>query len=520
MNQPENQQEQKQIKIDEVVFLTSQEFRKFIQQNVSDQQEEIIMNQNSKQSKNSQSFIQNRKLLNPSQENQIKYFQFIDEEYQKLQIPCSNKLKNYKLEHKDDKLDYQQNDLKQEQMKQKQSKNQINHLICQTDNQKQISEQNNQSEKVVPTKNKAIKIIEQEIQQIQSNNKVNQNQNRIIEEIQENKSLNNCQEIVKEQQQNQIIQPIQLQFQEQNQNKKLKKYERYDEIRDEQNQLVLQLRKFEIKIFQNDNQVQTIRNENFEEYYQFSLDLEKQKNCISDSRFPLIRFNQEIGLKDKQILINSKLFVTSSIINAYANYLQAVDENYYFSLKSKERKKHQRLFIFRSDFLTNCNLKDYHLSDQNNKKKLIYLMLDYLKSFKNIQYQFWLIYKKIAFIVNQNNLHWYLAVLDIQDGCLKIYDSIPKEAFYYSQLKNLLQFLFSYISLKSLQFNIFVCPTWIKQKDYYSCGYHTCLALEYLSQNEANSQPLTKEKIQDILIELLLKEEPGKLENFSFDDQQ
>lgn len=52
------------------------------------------------------------------------------------------------------------------------------------------------------------------------------------------------------------------------------------------------------------------------------------------------------------------MFVTSNIVDSYANYLRFMDEDEYFCLNAEKRKKYKRTYIFCSDYITNCSIKD------------------------------------------------------------------------------------------------------------------------------------------------------------------
>ena len=65
------------------------------------------------------------------------------------------------------------------------------------------------------------------------------------------------------------------------------------------------------------------------------------------------------------------MFVTSNIVDSYANYLMLEDEKLYFSLKAEDRKKYKRTFIFCSDYITNCSI-----NNGNNKLKWLTLFYE------------------------------------------------------------------------------------------------------------------------------------------------
>lgn len=67
------------------------------------------------------------------------------------------------------------------------------------------------------------------------------------------------------------------------------------------------------------------------------------------------------------------------MIDGYANYLSGNDEKKYFKLSKIERQMYERLYIFTSDFITNCSLNSEPL-----KAKWLLLMLEKLQNFKTI----------------------------------------------------------------------------------------------------------------------------------------
>ncbi|CAK66217.1 unnamed protein product (macronuclear) [Paramecium tetraurelia] len=443
-------------------------------------------------------------------EKDQKYSEFIQEKFKQYALPESQKLEDLKIYHIDMDIE-ESNKLQRKNFVKSKSDVEI-----QRQNEKPQYQMNEEFKQIQTRTNSIIikEIVNQSSQRDNIEIKIHQNIKEQGENEQQyitiNISLSSPNKGVQQQssEQHEIIEQSSQQSSIQlTQNENAERYNRYDEIRDNEGNIKMQLKRFELIIFENGVRKQQKKNENVEKDYQFSVNIENRKFGMEKPISSFIIYNQQIGINDRNILLKSDSFVTSSIINAYASYLQARDENYYFSLNKNERIKHKRLFIFKSDFLTNCNLNERTASFD---KKVKYLIMEYFQDFKVIQYQFWLIYKKIAFIVNSNNIHWYLAVLDFQDGILKIYDSQPKQQSYYNQLNTLLSQQFSYLSKQEIKFTTVVCPTWVRQQDHYSCGYHTCIALEYLSQYTAQNQLLTLEEIKKILRKLLIVEEIQK----------
>ncbi|CAD8181947.1 unnamed protein product [Paramecium octaurelia] len=490
----------KQPKISEFEFNSEEQYKEFIRKTNSDGSE-------GKQPDNNNSVSNHRENYSFKTGNDQNYSELLQEQYQQYASPQSYKLEEMKIYHID--MDIENS-----------NKKQLKNLL-KSKNDVEVQRQNDKPQEkiddnMIEIKTRTHKIIIQEIgyQRFQSDNiqinipqnikEQSQSQQKYINiNIGQSSSDGDMQKQSSEQ--HEIIEQSSQQSSIQlTHNENAERYERYDEIRDNQCRIKMQLKRFELILFEKGVQKQQKKNERFEKDYQISVSIENGRYVMQKPTYPFIIYNQQIGQKDRQALLNSKLFLTSSILNAYANYLQVRDENYYFSLNKNERIKHKRLFIFNSDFLTNCNLNDKTAQIQD---KVLYLMLQYLQDFQVIQYQFWLIYKKIAFVVNSNNVHWYLAVLDFQDGILKIYDSLPQSSSSYNILNNLLSQSFSKLSQQNITFTTVVCPTWVRQQDHYSCGYHTCIALEYLSQYTAQNQLLTLEEIKKILRKLLINEE-------------
>jgi hypothetical protein len=67
-----------------------------------------------------------------------------------------------------------------------------------------------------------------------------------------------------------------------------------------------------------------------------------------------IKYNYNIGNSETDILIASNKMLNSNIINAYMNHLMIEDEKHYFSLGKECRMHYERLYIFNSEFITDC----------------------------------------------------------------------------------------------------------------------------------------------------------------------
>ncbi|CAD8127619.1 unnamed protein product [Paramecium sonneborni] len=197
-----------------------------------------------------------------------------------------------------------------------------------------------------------------------------------------------------------------------------------------------------------------------------------------------IKYNQIIGQKDEQLLKQSGNFVTSNIVDSYANYL-------YFSLKADDRKMYKRTFIFCSDFITNCTIKK-----EKNEVKCINFGIS-----TKIQF-LWQITIYIGFCVK----------LDLDSNTLEIYDSIRKMPSAYERLQNFLQTIFSEIKRNQQTFMIKIIENFPQQQDWYSCGYFSCIALNYLCKSQINmgcdvqEKYISKGEMKQILKDLLIED--------------
>ncbi|CAD8193666.1 unnamed protein product [Paramecium octaurelia] len=279
------------------------------------------------------------------------------------------------------------------------------------------------------------------------------------------------------------------------------------------NQKVMILQKFTIKILEGDQMI-TRRTIQYEKDL-FKLEElkededEQNKKFKKQVNFPFVKLNQSIGKREEYLFKNTGQYWTSSMIDGYGNYLSGLDEQYYFSLSSAEREQYPRLFIFTSDFLTNCNLESPPL-----KEKWLSLMLEKLEIFKTIQYQFWIIYQKIAFIVNKSNSHWYMLTLDLKERYIVIYDSLSGSSQHYNKVRALLSYVFYELQKNELkniredqyEFKIYYRPKFQSQNDSYSCGYHTCIALQYFSNTHRVKGFKDRNEIKNDLNKILLYE--------------
>ncbi|CAK69424.1 unnamed protein product (macronuclear) [Paramecium tetraurelia] len=279
-----------------------------------------------------------------------------------------------------------------------------------------------------------------------------------------------------------------------------------------ENEIVMQLKQFQLQT-KVGNEMVSRKTIHYEKDL-FKLESLKEEGRIKkfefQETFPKIKLNQNIGKWEQKMFEKTGQYWTSSMIDGYGNYLSGLDERYYFSLSSAEREQYPRLFIFTSDFLTNCNLESPPL-----KEKWLLLILEKLELFKTIQYQFWLIYQKIAFIVNKNNSHWYMLTLDLKERFMVIYDSLSGSSQHYHKVRALLSYVFYELQKNQLknikedqyEFKMYFKPKFQSQNDSYSCGYHTCIALEYFSNTHRVKDFKEKKDIKSDLKDIFYYEQ-------------
>ncbi|CAD8212800.1 unnamed protein product [Paramecium pentaurelia] len=252
-----------------------------------------------------------------------------------------------------------------------------------------------------------------------------------------------------------------------------------------------------------------------------TIEIYDQKGVLQESKKSLpfsdthqsksIKYNHIFGQKDFKLLQSTGMFVTSNIVDSYANYLMLEDEKVYFSLKAEDRKKYKRTYIFCSDYITNCSI-----NVGNNKYKWLTLFYEQLNNFESIQYQFWHIYQNIIFVVN-HNFHWFCIQLDLKKDIMEIYDSIPKSLTAYQCFQVLFQTIFSEIMKIKPEFKIKINKEFSQQKDSYSCGYFSCIALNYLYYKQQQMEQqiekkqrqkfISKDEMKQILRNLLIEQD-------------
>ncbi|CAD8108534.1 unnamed protein product [Paramecium sonneborni] len=207
-----------------------------------------------------------------------------------------------------------------------------------------------------------------------------------------------------------------------------------------------------------------------------------------------IQSSGKMQQEDQQSLINSGLQLKNQQINAFSEQLNSEDEKIYFTQTKNIRKTYPRLYIFPTHFIE--QFKQYF---ESNKENCISLILKYLKDYQAIQYQFQMIYKKIAFIINQENQHYYIVTVHLENLLIIIYDSFPQQINKYNQILSCLNYLFSTILKQKTEFDLHISPTFPIQNDINKTSYYACIALEYYSQNQIHKKYKSYEEISAIL---------------------
>ncbi|CAD8181977.1 unnamed protein product [Paramecium octaurelia] len=195
-------------------------------------------------------------------------------------------------------------------------------------------------------------------------------------------------------------------------------------------------------------------------------------------------------------------YITSDQINGFAELLQIKDQIYYFRLPKKIRQIYSRLYIFPS-----CFLEEYRLNYKQNNDICIDLILSQLEDFQAIQYQFWYIYQKIAFII-QEDTFFYIVTVKLDQRVVIIYNSIPKPEQQYTEILLCLNHLFSQLLRERIQFELHISPIFPIQIDKSNdnlSGYYACIALEYQSRNQINKGFLQMQQICAQIYKIKLK---------------
>ncbi|CAD8210120.1 unnamed protein product [Paramecium octaurelia] len=181
------------------------------------------------------------------------------------------------------------------------------------------------------------------------------------------------------------------------------------------------------------------------------------------------KYNQQISIKDIQILENNRR-LTSSIIDAYVLYLNLESEKDYFSKNRKNRQNINRILFLPTTLTTNFG-RNY--TDQHTKN----IYEAELLQFQDLNYDLKKIYTYIGMPVNKNNYHWYFLLFDLKQNSCTVFDSLQKPTNQMNVDQQLILALEKLLKIKQLkkQFSNFSG----QQTDGYSCGYHVCQFMNY-----------------------------------------
>ncbi|CAK64895.1 unnamed protein product (macronuclear) [Paramecium tetraurelia] len=188
------------------------------------------------------------------------------------------------------------------------------------------------------------------------------------------------------------------------------------------------------------------------------------------------KYNQQISLKDIQILENNRR-LTSSIIDAYVLYLNLESENTYFSQKTINRQNINRILFLPTTLTTNFgrNYTDQHTKDIFEAELL---------QFKDLNYDLKEIYSQIGMPVNKNNYHWYFLLFDLKQNVCTVFDSLQKPTTT-DQMNidyQLIITLEKLLKIEKPKRQFSECSG--KQTDSYSCGYHVCQFMNYCQEKQ------------------------------------
>ncbi|CAD8055997.1 unnamed protein product [Paramecium sonneborni] len=195
--------------------------------------------------------------------------------------------------------------------------------------------------------------------------------------------------------------------------------------------------------------------------------LRNQKKILST----WCKYNQQISLNDLKIL-RTQGWLTSSIIDSYVLSLNLESQKKYFALNYKERQHIKKIFLVPTSLVTN-------IGGNYNMTQAIELFQSHFLELQEIKFEFQIMYTKIGFPINSNNVHWYFLLFDLEKNEVEIYDSLSPKP--YSQILDL-KIISELLMLKSpkISFN----KNNYEQKDSYSCGYHVCHFMKFCHEKQ------------------------------------
>ncbi|CAD8075816.1 unnamed protein product [Paramecium sonneborni] len=193
---------------------------------------------------------------------------------------------------------------------------------------------------------------------------------------------------------------------------------------------------------------------------------DSQNSIIQNEHY---KYNRLINEKDINS-ISDKNQLRSNIVNGYIQYLQQLDEQLYWDTPPHKREKFQRTIIFQST----CPLDNY-----DQFKQII-------KQFRFVK--FWLIYKKIGFVIEHNPNHWYFVEVQLteEEFNINIYDSIKCSKAFYNQIKFQLSHLFKKLLNHRLDAKLIIKDNIPQSYNTYDSAVYTCIFARMLRCNCKN----------------------------------
>ncbi|CAD8209472.1 unnamed protein product [Paramecium octaurelia] len=214
-----------------------------------------------------------------------------------------------------------------------------------------------------------------------------------------------------------------------------------------------------------------------------------------------IQYNQQLSEQDFKILsINSKKWVTSSLLDSVVEYFNWKSEIKVNELPLKERLKIPRVLFIPSNVTTSFG--EYE-DEATYRKKAKGLLQQQLLFYKELNYEMKQVYAKIGFPINVNNAHWVFLLFDLRKEQILLYDSLPSTSIKKCKPGVLIKAIGRFLDL-----NVGECKivNHAKQRDSYSCGYFVSsfMEFEYKLQFKQNykycyDQNKMKTKIRKIL---------------------
>ncbi|CAD8064915.1 unnamed protein product [Paramecium sonneborni] len=225
-------------------------------------------------------------------------------------------------------------------------------------------------------------------------------------------------------------------------------------------------------IFKNDKYLESEQTSTKNELLDETIDskiTEAQDSYNSTIQIEHYKYNKLINEKDLNS-INDKNQLRPNIVNGYIQYLQQLDEQLYWDTPPHKREKFQRTIIFQSSS---------PLDNYDEFKQLI-------KQFRFVK--FWLIYKKIGFVIEHNPNRWYFVEVQLTEDEFNIiiYDSIKCSKVFYDQIKHQLSQLFQKLLNHRLEAKLIIKDNIPQSYNTYDSAVYTCIFARMLRCNCRN----------------------------------